>query len=187
MKILIVIAHPRVDSVTHQAAEAFAVAAKAAGHQIEFADLVAEGFDPVVRHEDEPDWSDPKKVYSQEVQTEMARINRNDATVMFFPVWWWSIPAVLKGWIDRVWNYGFAYGGSRYPHDRVMMVGLAGGPQEKYEKRGYDKAMQSQLKVGVLDFCSVPDGRVEVLYGILDNEAQIKTAIEQSKKLGSEF
>ena len=42
---------------------------------------------------------------------EMERIERNQAPVIVFPVWWWSMPAILKGWIDRVWNNGWAYGG----------------------------------------------------------------------------
>ena len=56
MKILHVVAHARRTSLTHQAAEAFAEAARAKGHTIEWADLVAEGFDPVLREADEADW-----------------------------------------------------------------------------------------------------------------------------------
>jgi len=56
----------------------------------------------------------------------MARIERNDAIAMFFPVWWWSMPATLKGWIDRVWNHGWAYGwngiDTRIPLDKALMV-----------------------------------------------------------------
>ena len=106
MNVLMVLAHPRRNSLTAQAAEAFASAASAQGHKFEWADLIAEGFDPVLHEADEPDWNDPGKIYSEEVRREMARIERNDATVMVFPVWWWSMPALLKGWIDRVWNNG---------------------------------------------------------------------------------
>jgi NAD(P)H dehydrogenase (quinone) len=56
----------------------------------------------VLREADEPDWNDPDKIYSEDVQREMQRIERNEATVMVFPVYWWSMPALLKGWIDRV-------------------------------------------------------------------------------------
>src|SRR5262245_36872359 len=124
MKILLVLAHPRRDSLTGQVADAFAEAAIANGHQVDWADLVRECFDPVLREADEPDWTDPGKIYSPEVLREMARIRRNDATVMVFPVWWWSMPAILKGWIDRVWNRGFAYGGgATFPQRRVWMIG----------------------------------------------------------------
>lgn len=115
MKILLVTAHPRSDSLTYAVAKAFTEAAKKNGHEIEVADLMAEAFDPVLREPDEPDWANPNKVYSTAVQNEMARIERNEATVMVFPVWWWSMPALLKGWIDRVWNNGWAYGDKKYP------------------------------------------------------------------------
>jgi len=187
MKVLLVTAHPRQDSLTHQAAHAFASAAMVAGHQIEYADLVAEGFDPRMTPQDEPDWGDPKKSYSPAVQEEMARVERNDSTVMFFPVWWWSTPAVLKGWIDRVWNNGWAYGEPKYPHSRVWMVAIAGVNRAGYEKRGYDAAMQTQLKVGLLDFCGIPDTKLEIFYAALENAAAAQSIILQAQKLGTEF
>ena len=97
MKTLLVIAHARRSSLTGQVADAFADTARANGHAFELADLARERFDPVLREEDEPDWDDPDKVYSEEVRREMQRIERNEATVMVFPVYWWSMPALLKG------------------------------------------------------------------------------------------
>ncbi|RUO97755.1 NAD(P)H-dependent oxidoreductase [Hyphomicrobium sp.] len=81
-KVLLVVAHPRSDPLTFASASAFAGACNAKGHQIEWADLIAEGFDPVLRQSDEPDWSDPRKEYSASVQREMARIELNNATVI---------------------------------------------------------------------------------------------------------
>ena len=142
MKTLLVLAHPRRSSLTGKVADAFAAAAGAKGHELEWADLAAENFDPVLREADEPDWADDNKVYSEEVRREMRRIERNEATVMVFPVFWWSMPALLKGWIDRVWNNGWAYGARKFPQRRVWMIGIAGTTQEAYAKRGYDAAMQ---------------------------------------------
>ena len=51
----------------------------------------------MLREPDEPDWGNPDKVYSSGALREMERIERNQATVIVFPVWWWSMPAVLKG------------------------------------------------------------------------------------------
>ena len=63
MKILLVIAHPRATSLTQAAARAFADAATAKGHQMEWADLAAEHFDTSLGPADEPDWGDPRKTY----------------------------------------------------------------------------------------------------------------------------
>ncbi|MDD1497058.1 NAD(P)H oxidoreductase [Agrobacterium sp. CNPSo 3708] len=187
MQILVVIAHPRENSLTHQAGRAFAEAARANGHEVEFADLVAENFDPVLKAEDEPDWSGRDIDFAEDVRREMERVERNDATVLFFPVWWWSMPAILKGWIDRVWAQNWAFGNQTYPHAKVSMVGIAGATEDDYRKRGYDIAMRTQLKVGILDYCSVKEGKVELLYGSLEGEAQAAAIISNAKDLGARF
>jgi putative NADPH-quinone reductase len=187
MKILLVVAHPRHDSLVFAAARAFAEAATANGHQIEWADLVAEGFDPVLHEPDEPDWSDPKKIYSDAVRREMARVERNDATVIVFPVWWWSLPAILKGWVDRVWNQGWAYGGANYPHARVWMIGIGGSGAEDYAKRGYDVAMRTAIEVGILGYCGVAEPRLQVFYGSIDGAEPPAEIVNGVRKLGAEF
>jgi len=187
MKVLMVLAHPRRASLTGQAAEAFATAATERGHLIEWADLVAEGFDPVLREADEPDWNDGCKVYSAETRQEMVRVEHNDATVMFFPVYWWSMPAILKGWIDRVWNKGWAYGEHKFPQRRVWMVGIAGTLTDAYRKRGYDSAMQTLLDVGILDYCGVAERRVELLFGSIEGEPYPTEILAAARHLGSAF
>jgi NAD(P)H dehydrogenase (quinone) len=186
--ILLVVVHPRPDSLTHAVARAFAGAAETGGHRIDWADLHAEGFDPVLRALDEPDWGDPAKRYSPEVRAEMARIGRNAATVIVFPVWWWSMPAMLKGWIDRVWNHGWAYGdGASYPHRKVWMLGVAGGTAAQFAKRGYDFAMVTQIETGVLRYCGVEDARLALLYGTLEDEEAIAAVLDEARKIGAEF
>jgi NAD(P)H dehydrogenase (quinone) len=187
MKVLMVLAHPRRASLTGQAADAFAAAATANGHSVEWADLHAEGFDPVLREADEPDWNDARKVYSPEVRREMARIERNEATVMVFPVWWWSVPAMLKGWIDRVWNNGWAYGERTFPQRRARMVGIAGTGPEGYRKRGYDTAMITQLDIGILDYCRIAERRLELLHGSIEGAPYPAQIVAAARALGEAF
>ncbi|MCP4472846.1 MAG: hypothetical protein GY815_19575 [Gammaproteobacteria bacterium] len=82
MKTLLVMAHPRRDSLTGTVADVFAGGLEKNGHSVEWANLVEEGFDPVLREADEPGWNDSDKRYSREVQREMERIERNEATLM---------------------------------------------------------------------------------------------------------
>lgn len=187
MKILLVLAHPRRGSLTGQTAEIFAAEARRNGHDIEWADLVEEGFDPVLRTPDEPDWSNPEKSYSNVVQREMARVERTDATVMVFPVWWWSLPAILKGWIDRVWNHGWAYGGNTFPQQRVWMIGIAGNSATDFGKRGYDRAMATQLETGILEYCSITERRLEILHGSLEDDPGPQGILARARELGAEF
>lgn len=187
MRTLIVVDHPRLTSLTFAVAHAFAQPLERAGLAIEWADLAREGFDPGLEMPDEPDWNDPRKRYSPAVLAEIARIERNQATVLIFPVWWWSVPARLKGWIDRVWNHGWAYGDRSYPHRRVWMIGLAGSGEASYQKRNYDQAMRTQLEVGVLEYCGVVERRFELLYGTIESSACAAAALTRAGALGESF
>jgi NAD(P)H dehydrogenase (quinone) len=187
VKVLLVLAHPRRDSLSGRAADAFATAVAANGHTVECADLAAEKFDPVLREPDEPDWSDDDKVYSEAVRREMARIERNDATVMVFPVWWWSMPALLKGWIDRVWNNGWAYGARKFPQRRVWAIGIAGATEEAFAKRGYDSAIRTQIDIGILDYCGVSERRFELLYGSIEGQPYPERILRRAEELGRAF
>lgn len=186
-KILLVVAHPRANSLTHAAAGAFKAAAEERGHSVEVADIVREGFDPVLREDDEPDWANPNKTYSPAVQREMTRIARNAATVLVFPVWWWSMPAVLKGWIDRVWNHGWAYGGGTYPHSKVVAIGIAGSDQANYERSEFDRALRIQVENGLLKYCGVAEPRLELLYGALESPAGAEHVLAEARRLGETF
>lgn len=185
MKTLVVISHPRPSSLTHAVTKEFATALRAGGAEVETADLYAEGFDPLVRPDDEPDWDDPTKRYSDAVGKEMRRIERNDSTVLVFPIWWWSMPAMMKGWIDRVWNNGWAYGGRNYPHRKVWAIGIAGNIRRTNDKYGYEAAMYAQIDVGILGYCNVENHRLELFYGSIEGEAE--AALAKAQALGAEF
>jgi len=186
-KILLVVAHPRANSLTHAAAEAFTRAAQTRGHEVELADLMREGFDPVLSEADEPDWSHPEKSYSDAVRSEMARIERNEATVLLFPIWWWSMPALMKGWIDRVWNHGWAYGGRLYPHENILAIGIAGSTRTDYVQGEFDRALRIQIENGILRYCGGKTARLEILYGSLAGAAEAARIVEDVRALGETF
>jgi NAD(P)H dehydrogenase (quinone) len=187
MKTLLVLAHPRRNSLTGAVADIFATTLQKNGHDVEWADLVEEGFDPVMREADEPDWDDSNKAYSVEVQREMERIERNQATLMIFPVYWWSVPALLKGWIDRVWNNGWAYGDRNLPQRRVWMIGIAGNSVDGFAERGYDRAIQTQLNTGILEYCGVPERRLELLCGSLEGQNLVDQILIDAERIAAEF
>lgn len=186
-RVLVVFAHPRRHSLTGQVADRFVSALAGNGYRVEVADLVREGFDPVLTESDEPDWENPDKVYSPAVTREMERIRRNEATVMIFPVYWWSMPGVMKGWVDRVWNSGFAYGVRTYPHRRVWLIGIAGAAEGEYVRRHYDQAIRVVLSVGLLEYCGVAERRVELLHGALDGPESAPEILRQAETLAHEF
>lgn len=159
MHALIVVAHPDPRSLTHAVAARLAEGISQSGHATEVADLMAEGFDPRFSATDHAVHL-KEAAPSADVLAEQARIDRADALVLVYPVYWWSMPGLLKGWIDRVFSNGWAYdeipGGKlekklgRLP---VHLVALGGAGQRTYQRHGYSSAMKTQIDHGIFDYC----------------------------------
>jgi NAD(P)H dehydrogenase (quinone) len=161
MHALIVTAHPEATSLTHSIAARIAegVSQSDPENSFEIADLSAEGFDPrfseadlAVHRTQAPPPAD--------VAAEQARIDRADALVLVYPVYWWSMPGLLKGWIDRVFVNGWAYDeGSgtklvkKLQHLKVHLIGIGGADTGTYTRHGYFDAMKTQIDHGIFDYC----------------------------------
>ncbi|QQQ03558.1 NAD(P)H-dependent oxidoreductase [Lysobacter enzymogenes] len=158
MHVLIVLAHPAADSLTHAVAAQVGEGARAAGHSFELADLAAEGFDPRYGQADHDAYRG-RAPLPADVLAEQARIERADAVVLVYPVYWWSMPALLKGWIDRTFANGWAYATQdgrvtgRLQRLRVHLLGLGGADERTYLKHAYDVAMKTQIDHGIFDYC----------------------------------
>ncbi|MGQ7186666.1 NAD(P)H oxidoreductase, partial [Escherichia sp. HC-CC] len=106
--------------------------------QVTELDLYRRNFNPVMTSEDEPDWKNMDKRYSPEVHQLYSELLEHDTLVVVFPLWWYSFPAMLKGYIDRVWNNGLAYGdGHKLPFNKVRWVALVGGDKESFVQMGH--------------------------------------------------
>ncbi|MCM3694796.1 NAD(P)H-dependent oxidoreductase [Microbacterium oleivorans] len=168
MSTLIVSAHPDPTSFTHRVVERLRAALPPG--EVEVADLAAEDFDPRFTLADRHSYLVAGD-YPADVAAEMARIDRADHLVLVFPVFWWSMPALLKGWIDRVFANGWAFGvgeggGIRPGLGRLTahLIPIAGSDAALYERRGYDRSFETQIGTGILDYCGVGRGLTEFLY-----------------------
>ena len=112
MRVHIVYAHPTHDGFTGQVLDAFVAGLDEAGHRHTISDLYAMGFDPVLSAEEYRRESAraADRPVPDEVVAEQAKLDAADAWVFIYPVWWTDAPAILKGWFDRVWTVGYAYG-----------------------------------------------------------------------------
>lgn len=188
MHILIVFDHPRREaSFCGAVLDSLREGLAAAGHTSEVADLRAEGFDPRLPIADEPDWDDDDKVYSADVLKEQERIAGAEALAFVFPVWWWSFPATTKGWIDRVWNNGWAYGARKLPHKRALLIGTCSGTEASFAKRGYDGAMRTQLVTGIIHYCGIPEAHLELLYDVMEGPETRAGQLARVWELGARF
>jgi NAD(P)H dehydrogenase (quinone) len=192
MHILILFAHPRRDSLTGAILDRFTAGLTAVGqHTIEIADLYAENFDCRFQPEDYAQFQGAPMPGA--IRAEQQRVDRADALAFVFPVWWWSFPAVLKGWIDRVFSEGWAYnfepGVSRGRlRDRpVQLIGVAGSRESTYRKYGYGEAMRAQIDIGILGYCGLRDVAVELYYDVEQSPENRARYLDAAEALGRRF
>lgn len=124
MNVFIVFAHHEPQSF-NQALLARSVAElEAQGHTVQVSDLHAMGFNPVaggadftqrrfpdaLQYDREQKFASERHAFAPDIQAEIDKLLWCDLLILQFPLWWFSVPAILKGWIDRVFVNGVAYG-----------------------------------------------------------------------------
>lgn len=108
MRVLVLFAHPLADSFAAALHRAVVAALEAAGHEVDDCDLYREGFDPVMTAAERRAHNTPNPELAA-VESHVARLRAADAIVLCFPVWWYGMPAILKGYFDRIWVNGVAF------------------------------------------------------------------------------
>lgn len=185
MHILVVTAHAKDSSLTHSVARAMIEELEAAGHDVEFADLAAEKFNPVFGAVDHATFAEGAAT-PDDVKAEHQRLDRADAIVIVYPIYWWSMPALLKGWIDRVFITGWAF--NEDENGRIIkklgrltthLIGIGGADQRTYARRGYYGAMRLQIDQGIFDFCGAPVATSELL--VVDGSTDLADFPERAK------
>jgi NAD(P)H dehydrogenase (quinone) len=163
----------------------------ALGHQVAVRDLYALGFNPVLTEDDfrllqsgqTPD----------DILVEQKHVQAADILTFLYPIWWTSMPAILKGYIDRVFAYGFAYKASEkgsvglLANKKAFIINTTGQPKSLYEKGMY-QALNMTTNTGIFEFCNIQV--LEHLYFSSINSVSAETRaayIEQAKKRAIEL
>jgi NAD(P)H dehydrogenase (quinone) len=169
-KILVIYAHPEPTSLTCQLVHVTVQTLEKRGHTVIHSDLYGMRWKAVFDEYDFPSRIDKQRLsfiaesanaYSTGRQTadvaeEQAKLRSADAVILQFPLWWFGVPAILKGWIERVYAYGFGYGyrneGNRYRYGegalkgkRALVSVLVGGPEADYGSRGINGPIDQLL------------------------------------------
>ena len=192
MHVLTIFAHPRRDSFTGAVLESLLDGFHAVeGHTIEIADLYGEDFESRFQPADYAQFRG--ETMPAEVRREQARFDRCDAVAFVFPVWWWSFPAVLKGWIDRVFSEGWAYNfepglsRGRLKDRPTLVLGVAGSRESTYRKYRYDEAMRVQIDVGILGYCGLRDVETHVLFDVEQSGDNRSRYLSEAREIGRRF
>ena len=166
MKSLIVTSHPEPHSFNHAMVNTIAEALVKIGHHVQLLDLYVEDFDPVIRREQFPIRREGSRF---DVMAEQAaQASRGDVLsdvlrsqqlllaadnlILQFPLWWWSLPGQLKGWVDRVFSAGFAYGSSSLTGRRAMVTVTAETKSDRFIATGAEHPLH-HIERGILKFC----------------------------------
>jgi NAD(P)H dehydrogenase (quinone) len=170
MSSLVVVSHSDRDSLTHQVARAAFDAIEAAGGDVEYADLAGEDFDPRFADADLEVYRG-KGAAPADVVAEQERIDRADHLILVFPMYWWSMPALLKGWIDRVFIGGWAYTATPGSAEigmlgrlTVHLIVVAGDDAESFERHGIPQAVRTQIERGIVTYCGATHGSTTYVF-----------------------
>lgn len=174
MKILLVLAHPEPRSFCGALRDVAAQTLQAEGHEVEQSDLYAMRWQPLLGPQDFPVEEADTPFNAQQAQRaavaagrqavdvagEQAKLARADLLLLIFPVWWFAPPAILKGWIDRVFALDVAYGGGRwfdrgvYRGKRALLCLTTGARADRFSEHGLFGSIDwvlHPLRVGVLN------------------------------------
>jgi len=189
MHVLIILDHPNPHSFTAAVARAFMGGAESVGHTTELADLNAEGFDPRWSMEDIE--ADDTGRVPPDVLAEQERIARADAVAFVFPLFWWGMPAMIKGWVDRVWSWGWAYDqlddpekSLQRPRTGVLLV-PAGARSDEMEEAGYTDAIQTAWMNGTFGYFGFAKRELVVLNGSKGSDARRETLLQRAYAVGA--
>jgi NAD(P)H dehydrogenase (quinone) len=165
LNVLVVYAHPEPTSFAAALKDRAVAELSAAGHRVEVADLYAEGFDPVAGPGDFTERADPERLHMQheqqhavagdslaaDVRRELERLERADVVLFVAPLWWFGLPAMLKGWVDRVfvfgriYGHGLTFGTGPLRGKRAMLALTTGGPEAAYSEGGQHGPLETLL------------------------------------------
>lgn len=179
MKVFIVYAHHEPRSFNALLRERAVASLTASGHEVRVSDLYAQGFDPVAGPRDLGAAAGEGPVnlllgqreaasrgtFSDDIRREMEKVAWADFLLVMCPVWWFSVPAILKGWFDRVLAAGIAYDFGRIyakgllRGKRGMLCVTTGGPEALYHPDAPHAATLDQIlwpiTHGTLHFCGL--------------------------------
>ncbi len=188
MKALIVTWHPEPQSFNAAMFRTAREALTAAGHEVRTSDLYEMRFDPVSGRKNFTSVKDPVYLklqveemfatetngFSKEIEAEIGKVEWCDLMIWQFPLWWFGLPAALKGWVDRVFAMGRAYGGGRiyesgaFRGKRALLSLTTGGPEEAYRKGAFNGDLAGILRPihrGMLQFVGFDVLAPQVVYG----------------------
>lgn len=192
MHVFTVFAHPNRDSLAGAILDRFVGGLEAGGHSVDISDLYREDFDPLFRLQDF-DYFRERGPMPAVIQDIHARIDVADVLAFVYPVWWWSVPAILKGWFERVLINGFAWdwdGDDIVPcltGKRVITLCVSGSSQRTYDRYGYADALKLQIDTGIWTYCGLTDVETNLMTDVDASPQARERHLARAEEIGREL
>ncbi|MGF9965321.1 NAD(P)H-dependent oxidoreductase [Bacillus rhizoplanae] len=188
MKHLIVYAHPNPQSFNHAILETLQGQLQEKGHEVRVRDLYAINFNPVLAANDFISFSQGNT--PADIKAEQEHITWADVITFIYPVWWTGLPAILKGYVDRVFSHGFAYAYGANGIEKLLtgkkslLLSTMGNSKENYDASGMFEAMKKTTDAGIFDFTGIETVEHAFYTSVpsVDNETR-KQYLEEVKEL----
>jgi len=200
MRVLIVFAHPVPGTYPFAVLSAFSQALEEGGATPTLLDLYEDGFDPRFTAEDHGHfWGGP---IPGDVDRYHKLVEEADRLAFVFPVYWWGMPAMMKGWIERVFTGNWAYVYGEGVEDRgkaglkgllgnkpTILLGIGGSTERTYTRYRYDEAMRTAIDVGIFSYCGIRDVTSHYLFDVEgDTNAERRAEyLDEVRVLGGTF
>jgi len=194
MKILIVYAHPNPQSFNHAILESFTKGLAEAGHTYEVVDLYAIKFNPCLSGEDIGMFMQGK--VPDDVRDQQEKVSQANGLVFIHPVWWIGLPAMLKGWFDRVFSMGFAYGYDEKTGDfqgllknqKALIINTAAANEEEAKTMGWADVPKKIEGDFMLKFTGIGNVQHVLFFNVIKtDDATRKKYLEKARDLGKTF
>lgn len=190
MNILIILAHPDPGSLNHAIAHAVRDDLKALGHNVVFHDLYAERFDPLLPAEEITESAE----ISGQIQSHCDDLCAADGIVIVHPNWWGMPPAILTGWVDRVFRPGMAYRFDEGDSGEGVPVGLlkartavvlnTSNTEPAREQSVFGDPLESIWRRCIFDLCGIRNFHRRTFTPVVTStESQRGQWIEEAKSL----
>jgi NAD(P)H dehydrogenase (quinone) len=165
---LLLLAHPNERSLNHAIAGTAAEAVRAAGVELLYHDLYAEGFGAVLSKEE----TLRRFSFDEAVQGYADELRRARLLVIVHPDWWGQPPAILKGWLDRVFRPGVAYDfrGEEFmdKHRIPLLTGMRAlvFATSDAPKPATETPLERVWRENVFEFCGIAPSEITVFHGV---------------------
>lgn len=190
MNALIVYAHPNPRSFNWAILEAIDSTLRERGHAIRIHDLYQMQFRAVLDSEDLlRNWRGDLPV---DTRREQDAIRWARGLVFVYPIWWFGPPAILKGWIDRVFTRKFAFDfgpeGMKglLTHEKALIINTLGGDEATYQHERWHELLVRPMAEGILGACGVHDVTHRAFYQVPTvTQAKRQAMLEEVRALAA--